>query len=269
MIDLGSLNYFLGIYVARDCSGMFLSQRKYVAKILEWAYMVSCNLSRTPADNESKLGTAGVPVSDPTLNWSLAVALQYLTFTRPNISYAVQQVCLYIRDPQEPHFSALKQIMRYVRSTLDHGLQLYSSSVSFLVAYSDANWATSTPTLSRSSAEAEYHSVANVVTKTCWLRNLLQIDIHFVHDIVLTGQVRVLHVPSHYRYAYIFTKGLPSALFQEFRTSLNVRSPPAQTARDDQEIIHLYSINQEDIWSIPPDMVSIHDLFLGQRSYGG
>nr|GEZ77582.1 ribonuclease H-like domain-containing protein [Tanacetum cinerariifolium] len=43
--------------------------------------------------------------------------------------------------------------------------------------------------------------------------------------------VRVLHVPSSYQYADIFTKGLPSALFEEFRTSLSVRPSPAQTAR--------------------------------------
>nr|GFD48029.1 ribonuclease H-like domain-containing protein [Tanacetum cinerariifolium] len=58
----------------------------------------------------------------------------------------------------------------------------------------------------------------------------IEIDIHFVRDMVSCGQVRVLHVPSRYQYADIFTKGLPSALFKEFRTSLSVRSSPAQTA---------------------------------------
>ncbi|GKE23505.1 ribonuclease H-like domain-containing protein [Tanacetum coccineum] len=47
----------------------------------------------------------------------------------------------------------------------------------------------------------------------------IEIDIHFVHDMVTAGQVRVLHVPSRYQYADIFTKGLPSALFEEFRSS--------------------------------------------------
>ncbi|GJS49663.1 ribonuclease H-like domain-containing protein [Tanacetum coccineum] len=78
-------------------------------------------------------------------------------------------------------------------------------------------------TLSRSSDEAEYRGVANVRTKH------IEIDIHFVRDMVARGQVRVLHVPSRYQYADIFTKGLPSALFEEFRTSLSVRSSLAQT----------------------------------------
>ena len=58
----------------------------------------------------------------------------------------------------------------------------------------------------------------------------IEIDIHFVRDLVAAGQVRVLHVPSRYQYADIFTKGLPYAWFQEFRSSLSVQCPPAQTA---------------------------------------
>ena len=120
--------------------------------------------------------------------------------------------------------------------------------------------------MSRSSAEAEYRGVANVVAETAWLRNLLlelqaplstativycdnvsavylstnpvqhqrtkhiEIDIHFVRDYVASGQVRVLHVPSKFQYADIFTKGLPSVLFLEFHSSLNVRRPPVPTA---------------------------------------
>ncbi|GJS48302.1 ribonuclease H-like domain-containing protein [Tanacetum coccineum] len=91
MTDLGSLNYFLSISVTRDFSGMFLSQKKYVVEILDRAHMVNCNPSWTPIDTESKLGSDGDPVSDPTLYQSLATSLQYLTFTRPDISYAVQQ----------------------------------------------------------------------------------------------------------------------------------------------------------------------------------
>ncbi|GJX11377.1 ribonuclease H-like domain-containing protein [Tanacetum coccineum] len=54
-------------------------------------------------------------------------------------------------------------------------------------------------------------------------------DIHFVREYVASGQVRVLHVPSRFQYADIFTKGLPTALFLEFRSSLNVRRSPAHT----------------------------------------
>nr|GEW22712.1 hypothetical protein [Tanacetum cinerariifolium] len=133
--------------------------------------------------------------------------------------------------------------------------------------YSDADW-DGCPTTRRSTSEAEYRGVANVVAETCWLRNLLRelhsplssatlvycdnvsvvylscnpvqhqhtkhikIDIHFVRDLVAVGQVRVLHVPSCLQFADIFTKELPSALFEEFRSSLSVRCLTAPIAND-------------------------------------
>ncbi|GJV30237.1 ribonuclease H-like domain-containing protein [Tanacetum coccineum] len=127
--------------VSRDSSGMFLSQRKYAMEILERAHMVGCNSSRTLVDTKSKLGDGGTPVIDPTLYRSLAGSLQYLTFTIPDITYVVQHVCLYMHDPREPYFSALKRILRYVQGTLDYGLQLFSSTTDSLIAYSDADWA--------------------------------------------------------------------------------------------------------------------------------
>ncbi|GKA20832.1 ribonuclease H-like domain-containing protein [Tanacetum coccineum] len=261
MTDLRALNYVLGISADRTPTGLFLSQKKYALQLLERAHMVTCNPSRTPVDTESKLGPE------------------------------VQQICLYMHDLREPHLAALKRILRYVHGTLDLGLHLYASSTTSLVGYTDADWAGCSSThrstsgyciflgdnllswsakrqhtLSRSSAEAEYLGVANVVAENAWLRNLLrelhsplstatlvycdnvsavymsanpvqhqrtkhiEIDIHFVRDMVTAGQVRVLHVPSRFQYADIFTKGLPPTLFEEFRFSLSVRPPPAPTA---------------------------------------
>nr|GEY75019.1 ribonuclease H-like domain-containing protein [Tanacetum cinerariifolium] len=65
---------------------------KYATEILEQAHMLNCNPCRTPIDTEKKLGPKGSPVTDPTLYRSLVGSLQYLTFTRPDLSYAVQQV---------------------------------------------------------------------------------------------------------------------------------------------------------------------------------
>ncbi|GKF69890.1 ribonuclease H-like domain-containing protein, partial [Tanacetum coccineum] len=141
MTDLGSLNYFLGVSAQRSKSGLFLSQSKFVEEILERAHMRHCNPCKTLVDTESKIGSDGDPVSDPPLYRSLAGALQYLTFTRPDISYAVQQICLYMHDPRDPHFTALKRILRYVRGTIDHGIQLHVSSTSQLTAYTDVDWA--------------------------------------------------------------------------------------------------------------------------------
>ncbi|GJZ54752.1 ribonuclease H-like domain-containing protein [Tanacetum coccineum] len=137
--------------------------------------MLNCNPTRTPADTESKLGPEGASIFDPTLYQSLAGGLQYLTFTRPDLSYVVQHISLYMHDPREPHLTALKRIIRYVQGTLEFGLQLYASSGSSLVAYSNADWVGCHATCrSTSGAEAEYRCVANAIAETAWLRNLLQ-----------------------------------------------------------------------------------------------
>ncbi|GKC50159.1 ribonuclease H-like domain-containing protein, partial [Tanacetum coccineum] len=72
MTDLGALNYFLGISVTRDSTGMFVSQKKYDLELLDKGHMANCNLTRTPVDTESKLGSDEDPISDPTLYRSLA-----------------------------------------------------------------------------------------------------------------------------------------------------------------------------------------------------
>lgn len=50
----------------------------------------------------------------------------------------------------------------------------------------------------------------------------IEIDLHFVRKRVAVGTVRVLHVPTSSQYADIFTKGLPSSVFTEYKSSLNV-----------------------------------------------
>ena len=98
--------------------------------------------SPTPVDTKTKLNASSRNLyHDPTEYQSLAAALQYLTFTRPDISYVVKQVCLFMHDKKTQHMSSLKRILRYIHDTLDFGLHLHPSSVSKLVSYTDADWA--------------------------------------------------------------------------------------------------------------------------------
>jgi len=57
----------------------------------------------------------------------------------------------------------------------------------------------------------------------------IEIDLHFIRERVALGHVKVLHVPTSSQYADIFTKGLPSTVFVEFQSSLNVRGIHDQT----------------------------------------
>jgi hypothetical protein len=90
MKDLGRLHHFLGMHVQHSTSGIYLSQHQYLIEILERAGMSDCKPCTTPVDVNPKLPSDGAPVSDPTDYRSLAEALQYLTFTRPDIVYVVQ-----------------------------------------------------------------------------------------------------------------------------------------------------------------------------------
>ena len=139
MKDLGALHHFLGITIERRPQGMFLHQRQYTVDLLERAGMAECKPCATPVDTQDKVSAAGPPIADPTGYRSIAGALQYLIFTRPDIAYAVQQICLHMHDPREPHLTAMKRILRYLRGTLDFGLLLRRSSTMELRVYTDAD----------------------------------------------------------------------------------------------------------------------------------
>ena len=142
MKDFVQLHHFLGVTVEPRPSGLFLHQRKYALDILERAGMTDCKPCSTLVDTQAKLSAdLGDPVADPTGYRSLAGALQYLTFTRPDLTYAVQQVCLHMHDPRESHLAALKRLLCYIRGTTGFGLVLHRSPTSELVVYTDADWA--------------------------------------------------------------------------------------------------------------------------------
>jgi hypothetical protein len=184
---------------SRTPEGFFLHQQQYAEEILDRAGMMNCKPATTPVDTKAKVSASdGVPLQDQTFYRSIAGALQYLTITRPELAYAVQQACLHMHAPRDVHWNIIKRILRYVRGTPSHGILLRASSSTTLTAYTDADWAgrpdtrRSTsgfciflgdalvswsskrqPVVSRSSAEAEYRGVANAAAECCWLRNLL------------------------------------------------------------------------------------------------
>jgi hypothetical protein len=143
--DLGILHYFLGIEVSSPSSGtLLLRQRKYALEILARAGMLKCTPVTTPmASSERLCSTDGDLLSseEATQYRSMVGGLQYLTMTRPDLSFVVNKVCQYLHEPRTPHWSAVKRILRYVRHTVDSGLLLRSSSSTLLSAFSDADWA--------------------------------------------------------------------------------------------------------------------------------
>ncbi|XP_042058701.1 uncharacterized mitochondrial protein AtMg00810-like [Salvia splendens] len=184
--DLGKLGYFFGLEVTYTSSGIFLNQAKYARDILQRASLEESKPVSTPLVAGCQLSTDGQPFEDPTLYRSLVGLLQYLTITRPDLSFDVNLVSQHLQHPTIAHFQAVKRILRYVKHTPAFGLSFTCSSSFSLVAYSDADWARCVetrrstygysiflggnlvswsakkqPTVSRSSCESEYRALAN------------------------------------------------------------------------------------------------------------
>jgi hypothetical protein len=139
MKDISPLHHFLGISVEQRSDDLFLHQRQYAQDILERAGMSDRKSCSTLVDTQAKVSSdMGAVVHDPTTYCSLSEALQYLTFTRPDIAYVVQQVSLHMHDPRESHLTTVKRILRYLQGTLDHGLLLHRASTLDLIVYTDA-----------------------------------------------------------------------------------------------------------------------------------
>ena len=124
---------------------------------------------------------------------------QYLTLTRPDISFAVNKVCQFLSQPTDVHWEAVKCILRYVKGTLHTGLKFRKAASTSISIFTDADWAwypndrrstggfaifvgpnliswssKKQPTVSRSSTEAEYKALANGAAEAIWVESLLK-----------------------------------------------------------------------------------------------
>ncbi|GJS69101.1 ribonuclease H-like domain-containing protein [Tanacetum coccineum] len=212
---------FFRISVTRDSKGMFLSQNKYALELLDRAHMATCNPTRTPVDTESKHGSDGdLVLENPTLQLSSDFFVMFVARWTLGSNFMLLVPVLSL---------LILMLIGLVAPLL--GVLLYC----VFLGDNLLSWSSKRQhTLSRSSVEAVYIGVSNAVAESAWLRILLRElrTLLLSATIVYYDTVCVLHVPSRCRYADIFSKGLPFALFEECRTSLSVRSSPAQTAEE-------------------------------------
>lgn len=216
--------------------------------------------------------------ADATKYRSTVGALQYLTLTHPDISYSVNKVCQFLQASTETHWTVVKRILRYLKDTACLGLLLQRPPSSMLSEFSNADWAGCSDdrrsiggyaiffgsnlvpwssrkpsTVSRSSTEAEYKSVANATTGIMWLQSLLgepgifqhkalclwcdnlgatylianpvfhawtkhiEIDYHFVRERVTRKALDIKFVSSGDQLVDVLTNPLPTQLFIQFQ----------------------------------------------------
>ncbi|XP_044485332.1 uncharacterized mitochondrial protein AtMg00810-like [Mangifera indica] len=279
--DLGSPKYFLGIEIARSADGIVLSQRKYALELIADTGLSACKPSIIPVEQNVKLTSQEYdrnsetaddsPLQDHLEYQRLVGRLIYLTMTRPDISYAVQILSQFMHAPKQSHMDAALKVIKYLKGCPGLGLLFPRDKNLKVMAYCDSDWGTcpmtrksltgfcvklgdsliswktkKQPTVSLSSAEAEYRAMAKTTCEIIWIRGLLkdlgviisepvelycdnkaakdistnpafhertkhiEIDCHFVRDKIQEGLIKPYHIRTTEQLADIFTKPLGS-----------------------------------------------------------
>ncbi|GJU43198.1 ribonuclease H-like domain-containing protein [Tanacetum coccineum] len=166
----------------------------YVVEILERAHMANCNPCRTPVDTESKLRNDDDPVSDPTLYRSLAGNVRW---------YFGLWVAVVLSLPLH-HWLPTQMRIRLVALPLGDLLLVIVCFLATTYSPGPLKCVNSRFLVHMCSEEQEFRLVLPISASA--VEKHIEIDIHFVRDLVTLVRVRVLYVPSRYQYADIFTK---------------------------------------------------------------
>jgi hypothetical protein len=191
--------FFLSVEATWHNDDLHLSQQRYIHDLLTKTNMLLAKPIATPMSASSTLSCfEGYTITDPTQYRSTVGSLQYLSLTRPDIAFAVNKVSQFMQDPRDTYWSAVKRILRYLKSTISHTFSISKNSTKYLTAYSDSNWAScpddrrstsgycvlgknilswsskKQPTVSRSSTESEYRAIANTAVELTWIQTLLR-----------------------------------------------------------------------------------------------
>nr|KYP36589.1 Retrovirus-related Pol polyprotein from transposon TNT 1-94 [Cajanus cajan] len=186
------------IFVVRKGDSILLSQRHYVERLLKKFDYYDCKYVTTPYDVNSQLKqNKGDSLAQSQYAQIIGSLLHLMNFSRPDIAYAVSRLSRYTHCPNQDHWEALARLMRYLRGTMDYGIE-YSGFPAVLEGYSDANWISDSDEtkstsyyvftlgggaiswrsvrqsiIARSTMESEFVALEMTSTEAEWLRNFL------------------------------------------------------------------------------------------------
>jgi hypothetical protein len=200
MSDLGKMRYFLGVEVLQCTEGVYISQKKFAAELLEKFGMEASNPVHNPIVPGVKLGKDedGVKV-DATVYKQMVGSLMYLTVTRPDLMFVVCLASRFMANPTELHFQVVKRVLRYIRGTVELGIFYKRRGDRMLLAYTDSDYAGDVcdrkstsgyvfslsggavswtskkqPIVTLSTTEAEYVAAASCATQGIWMKRVLE-----------------------------------------------------------------------------------------------
>ena len=150
MKDLGLTKQILGIKVIRDrkCKKLWLSQEKYIEKVLQRFNMAKAKAVSTPLPTSLRLSVKQSPSNEQEKEYMQKVpyasavgSLMYaMVCTRPDIAHAVGTVSRFLSNPGKEHWNAVKWILRYLRGTSSLKL-CFGTEKSMLCGYTDSDMA--------------------------------------------------------------------------------------------------------------------------------
>lgn len=139
--NMGAPYYFMGIELIPMNSSMFLSQHKYIKDVLEKFEMQDVKSSRTPlASTTTLMLHDGTPTNNATQYQRIIGALQYLTLTRPDLSFSINKLSIFMHKPTSLHLQHLRRLLEYFKSTINFAIVIRKPHSFNMIAYTDANW---------------------------------------------------------------------------------------------------------------------------------
>ncbi|KAG7553171.1 Reverse transcriptase RNA-dependent DNA polymerase [Arabidopsis thaliana x Arabidopsis arenosa] len=207
MKDLGVLKYFLGIEIARNTEGIYLTQRKYTLDIISETGLMGAKPVNFPLDQNHKLAVSKSELlQDPERYRRLVGRLIYLAVTRPDLAYCVHILSQFMQVPRQDHWDAALRVVRYLKGTAGQGILLSSDCDLHVRGWCDSDWEGcpltrrsstgwfiqlgSSPIswrtkkhdrVSMSSAEAEYRAMGDTTKELLWIKACLR-DFGVMHS---------------------------------------------------------------------------------------